>query len=131
MVRILRRRRRALLELDERDREVAASWVVVLLAAAAGLSFLSVQQFAAESCPTTLALPGVVHRPYAGGVDWEDPACSAVRCGRTLSASERDAENDEPDAGDSGSTAANADNRRPRPDTVGNARATQDEPLCS
>ena len=132
MVRIFRRRRqRALLQLGERDREVAAAWFVVLLAAAAGLSFLSVQQHAAGDCPTILAMPRVLHQPLAISEDWEDPACPTVLCGRTLSAYERDGESDEPDVGGSGSTAANSDNRRPRPNTIGNAREAQDEPLCS
>jgi hypothetical protein len=102
MVRIYHRQReQALIRLGERDREVVAAWFVLLLVAAAGLSFLSIQQYAASDCPTTLARSIVLHRSLAVSEDWEDPACPFRLCSHTLSAHER---NDE-----SGGTAERAD----------------------
>jgi len=96
MIRILRRRReRVLLRLGEGDRELAAAWFVVLLAAAAGLSFLGVQRYAAGDCLTTLAMPRVIHRPLAIREDREDPACPAVLCGHATAGHDRDDESDQ------------------------------------
>ena len=93
MVRICHRRReRALIRLGERDREVVAAWFVLLLAAAAGLSFLSIQQHAASDCPSTLSMSIVLHRSLAVREDWEDPACPSGLCSHALSAHERDNE---------------------------------------
>ena len=93
MVRIRHRRReRTLFQLGERDREIVAAWFVLLLAAAAELSFLSVQQYAASDCPTTLAISRVLHRPLAVREDWENSACPSGLCSHTVSAHERDDE---------------------------------------
>src|SRR4051812_30586284 len=81
MVRIRHRRReRPLIRLREQDREIMAAWLVVLLAVAAGLSFFNIQQYAASHCPTTLAMPRVLHRPPAVTDDWENLACSSGLC---------------------------------------------------
>ena len=48
-----------LIRLGEQDREIVAAWFVVLLAVAAGLSFFSIQRYAASDCSTTLAMPRV------------------------------------------------------------------------
>jgi len=69
-----------------------AAWFVIFLAAAAGLSFLSMQQYATRDCPTTLAMPRVLHRPLAVSEDWEDPACPSGLCSYMLSEHERDDE---------------------------------------
>ena len=93
MVRIHKRRReRPLFCLGEQDREIVAAWFVVLLAVAAGLSFLSIQQHAASDCPTTLAIPRVLHRPLAVTEDWENLMCSSGPCNYILSAHQRDDE---------------------------------------
>src|SRR5215217_4277142 len=96
-----RRRERPLSRLAEQDREIVAAWFVVLLAVAAGLSFLSIQQYAASDCPTTPAMPRVLHRPLAVTEDWENLTCSSGLCSYMLSAHERD--------GESGGAAERAD----------------------
>src|SRR5215217_6018225 len=93
MVRIRHRRReRPLIRLREQDREIMAAWLVVLLAVAAGLSFFNIQQYAASHCPTTLAMPRILHRPPAVTEDWENLACSSGLCNYMLSAYEPDDE---------------------------------------
>src|SRR3954451_4416912 len=81
MVRIPHRRReRPLIRLGEQDREIVAAWFVVLLAVAAGVSFVSIQRYATSDCSTTLAMPRVLHRPPAVTEDWENLTCSSGRC---------------------------------------------------
>src|SRR3954451_21653874 len=81
-----------LIRLGEQDREIVAAWFVVLLAVAAGVSFLSMQQYATRNCPTTLVMPRALHRPLAVTEDWEDRPCSSGLCSYMLSAHERDDE---------------------------------------
>jgi len=93
MVRIRHRQREGpLIRLGEQDREIVAAWFVVLLAVAAGLSFLNIQRYTASDCSTTLAMPRVLYRPLAVTEDWEDRPCSSGLCGYMLSAHERDDE---------------------------------------
>jgi hypothetical protein len=89
MVRIRHRRReRPLIQLREQDREIVAAWFVLLLAVAAGLSFLNIHQHSTSHCPTTLSIPRILHRPLAVTEDWEDPACTSGPCNYMLSAHE-------------------------------------------
>jgi hypothetical protein len=132
MIRIRHRQReRPLIRLGEQDREIVAAWFVVLLVVAAGLSFLGMQQYATRDCPTTLAMPRVLHRPLAVTEDWEDRTCSSGLCGYMLSARERDDK--------SGGAAERADDPAPaysgKPqlplDPVENTGKEQHELLCS
>src|SRR4051812_36513438 len=93
MVRIRHRQREGPhIRVREQDREIVAAWFVVLLAVAAGLSFLNIQRYAASDCSTTLAMPRVLHRPLAVTRDWENLTCSSGLCSYMLSAHERDDE---------------------------------------
>ena len=132
MVRICHRRReRALIRLEERDREIVAAWLVLLLAAAAGLSFLSIQQYAAIDCPTTLALSRVLHRPLALSEEWEDPACPSRLCSHTLSAHERDDEGvGAAERADDPAAAYSGKHQMP-PNPIKNTGKGQGELLCS
>ena len=132
MVRIRHRRRdRALIQLGERDREIVAAWFVLLLAAAAGLSFFSVQQYAASDCPTTLAMPRFLHRPRAVTADWEDPACPSGLCSHMLSAHERDDESgDQAERADDPATAYSGEHQMPL-DPIENTGKERGELLCS
>src|SRR4051794_37967695 len=131
MVRLRHRRReRPLIRLGEQDREIVAAWFVVSLAVAAGVSFVTMQQYATRDCPTTLAMPRVLHRPLAVTEDWEDRPCSSGLCGYVLSAHERDDE--------SSSAAQHADDpaaysgKPPLPmDPIENTGKEQRELLCS
>ena len=95
MVRIRhRRRQRPLIRFGEQDREIVVAWFVVLLAVDAGLSCLSIQQYAARDCSTLLTMQRDLHRPLAVTEDWEDRPCSSGPCGYTLSTDEHDDESD-------------------------------------
>jgi len=132
MVRIRHRRReRPLIQLGEHDREIVAAWFVVLLAVAAGLSFLNIQQYAASHCSTTLAMPRVLHRPLAVAEDWDNLACSSGPCSYMLSAQELDDESDgAPERADDPAAAYSGKPQLP-PDSIGNTGKRQDEPVCS
>ena len=96
MVKIRHRwRERPLIRFGEQDREIVAAWFVALLAVAAGFSFLNIQQYAASHCPTTPAMPRVLHRPLAVAENWEDPACSSGLCNYMLLAHEIDDESED------------------------------------
>jgi hypothetical protein len=132
MVRIRHRRReRAIIRLGERDREIVAAWFVLLLAAAAGLSFLSIPQHAASDCPTTLAIPRVLHRPLAVSEDWENPACPSGLCSHMLSAHERDDESGSAAERADHPTAAYSGKHQMPLDPIENTGKGQGELLCS
>ena len=83
------------IRLRVQDREIVAAWFVVLLTVVAGLSFFNIQQYAASHCPTTPAMPRVLHRPLAVAENWEDPACSSGLCNYMLLAHEIDDESED------------------------------------
>jgi hypothetical protein len=132
MVRIGHRwRERPRIRLGEQDREIVAAWFVVLLAVAAGFSFLNIQQYAASHCPTPLAMPRVLHRPLAATEDWENLTCSSGPCGYMLSGHERDDESDgAAEPADNPAAAASGKPQLPL-DPIANTGKDQRELLCS
>ena len=132
MVRIRHRRRgRLLVQLGEQNREIAAAWFVVLLAIAAGLSFLNIQQYAASHCPTTPVMPRVLHRPLAVTEDWDNPTCSSGPCGYMLSVQEGDDESG--GAAEQAEDPAEAYSRKHQlpPDPIANTGKERGGLLCS
>jgi hypothetical protein len=132
MIRIRHRsRERPLIRLGEQDREIAAAWFVVLLAVAAGLSFLNIQQYAASHCPTASAIPRVLHRPLAVIEDRETLMCSSGPCNYMLLAHERDDESDSTAEHEDDPAAANPGTHQLSLDPAKNAGKEQDKLLCS
>jgi len=108
-----------------------AAWLVLLLAVAAGLLFLNIQQYAASHCLTTLAMPRTLHRPPAVTEDWEDLACSSGLCNYMLSAFEPDDESSgAPEPADEPEAAGSGKHQSP-PDPLENTDKGQGELLCS
>ena len=108
-----------------------AAWFVLLLAVAAGLSFLSIHQYSASDCPTTLAIPRILHRPLAVTEDWEDPVCTSGPCNYMLSAHERDDESgDAAERADDPAAAYSGNHQMPL-DPIENTGKGQGELLCS
>jgi hypothetical protein len=125
-----RRRERPLSRLAEQDREMVAAWFVVLLVVAAGLSFLSIQQYAASGCSTTLAMPRVLHRPPAVTEDWENLTCSSGLCSYMLWAHERDDEGGGAERADDPAAAYSGKHQMPL-DPIENTDNERGQLLCS
>jgi hypothetical protein len=104
---------------------------VVLLAVAAGVSFLSMQQYVTRDCPTTLVMPRVLHRPLAVTEDWEDRPCSSGLCGYMLSAHERDDESGDAAQPAYDPAAADSGKHQLPPNLIENTGKEQRELLCS
>ena len=132
MVRIRHRQReRPHIRLGEQDREMAAAWFVVLLVVAAGLSFLNIQQYAVSHCPTTPAIPRVLHRSLAAIEDWENLMCSSGPCNYLLLAHERDDESGGAAEREDDPAAANSGEHQLPLDPTENTGKEQSKLVCS